>query len=181
MVRRTLVAVLLGVLVAPATASASACTKAWDGGAGTTRFSDADNWAGNTLPTATDHICVSVATSDSELEVDGEPTVRVIDSAEPLRITGTLTVTDAGGTVDADEVGGHRQAHRRGVPVADRWLRAAGRDGRGIRVGDHGRRREQRGGVGCGAGLVGGGFVGVDVRASRSRVMTARGSSTGAR
>ncbi len=93
--RRALVLVALAAGLAPASASASsACSRAWDGGAGTLRFSDAANWAGDQLPLASEHVCIAVAASDPVIEVDGAATVRVIDSTEPLKLTGSLTVTD---------------------------------------------------------------------------------------
>lgn len=38
-----------------------AATKSWDGGAGTVNWEDANNWSGNTLPTAADSVIIKNA------------------------------------------------------------------------------------------------------------------------
>lgn len=71
--------------------------KVWDGGAGTTAWATATNWAGDTLPGATDHVCIPAGVSAAEIVFStSNTTVQSLDSRKPLTISsGTLTVGNA--------------------------------------------------------------------------------------
>src|SRR6266568_2825418 len=96
-------AVIAAVLAFSRPFSATAtptCTRTWTGGAGTTSWSDADNWNPVGLPLSTDHVCIGTgATADHG---SGDDSVQTVQSTGTLVLSGgSLSLTD---TADASNV-----------------------------------------------------------------------------
>ena len=93
--------IALGLVATTGSASAAeSCTlagvKKWDGGAGTTAWSDAANWAGDSLPTTTQHVCIPATAAGTEVVVASSVSVKSIDADKPFKITnGIVTLSDA--------------------------------------------------------------------------------------
>ncbi|HWL33311.1 MAG TPA: hypothetical protein VNP89_06870, partial [Gaiellaceae bacterium] len=82
-----------GLVSAPA--AAPACTRTWDGGAGTTVWSTAANWSPDGVPAATDHVCIPAGAT--VVHSTGSSSVLTIQSAGRLTLSsGTLALTDTG-------------------------------------------------------------------------------------
>ncbi|MBI1325981.1 hypothetical protein GC170_22705, partial [bacterium] len=58
----------------------------WDGGAGTNKWSDAANWSGDRLPTATSEVVIPATAAVSEILVDRDVEIANITSQKPLRL-----------------------------------------------------------------------------------------------
>ncbi len=80
---------------APAGAALPACTKTWIGATGT--WSDATKWSGGTVPTATDHVCITqVGSATVTLDGDGAGVTVAslrVGNPEPGTDTQTLVLT----------------------------------------------------------------------------------------
>ena len=86
-------ALALGVVSAPT--AAPACTRTWDGGAGTTAWSTAANWSPDGIPAATDHVCIPAGST--VVHANANSSVLSLQSAGQLTLSsGTLALTDAG-------------------------------------------------------------------------------------
>jgi hypothetical protein len=72
-------------------------TSTWDGGASTSSWHDAANWSGDTLPQATDHVCIPDTAIAAVGYSSGTTSVLSLESQEALSVTGgSLSFTDSG-------------------------------------------------------------------------------------
>ena len=72
---------------------AAPVARSWTGQGDGIHWTDASNWAGNSLPTASDDVFINVAASNPTIDVSGVQTVRSINSNETLHISGSLSIT----------------------------------------------------------------------------------------
>src|SRR5438270_5354962 len=87
-------AAFLSVGMAPASGP---CTIEWDGGAGTNRFGDAQNWTGDRVPGAADRACIG--TGHPVTFGSGFGSVGAIDSESSFTVSGgQLTIGGVGGS-----------------------------------------------------------------------------------
>src|SRR3954467_5579293 len=97
---------LAGLLAAGAAASgfgsaptsARVCTafatKTWDGGARTSSWSDAANWAPDGVPGSSDRVCIPANTGVTVTVTAGTTSIASLESDGPLRVSGgTLNIT----------------------------------------------------------------------------------------
>jgi hypothetical protein len=89
-------AAVTAIIALQAAAGASAATKTWDGGAGTSSWHTAANWDNDTLPVAGDDIVISVPGPVTVTYSTGSLAVNSITCTNGLTISGgTLTVNGA--------------------------------------------------------------------------------------
>jgi len=87
------VVALAGVARLGSATAAPACTITWDGGGGTTAWATAANWSGDTLPGATDHVCIPAGAT--VVHSTGTTTILSLQSQGALTLSGgTLALTD---------------------------------------------------------------------------------------
>src|SRR3989442_5715413 len=94
------VAGILGALAAAVSVglapAASPCTIEWDGGAGTNRYGDAENWTGDRVPGAGDRACIGAG--HPVIFGSGFASVGAIDSESSFTVSGgQLTIGGNGG------------------------------------------------------------------------------------
>ena len=136
-----LLAATAASLAASVATAAPACTRSWDGGAGTTDWNEAANWDGagdGELPTATDHVCIDAGftvehgsaptTSILSLRSDGD----LVVSGGELLLTDTVNGSEVAAlTQTGGSVGGPGHAHH------PRLVRLVGRDPERLRHDRH--------------------------------------------
>jgi hypothetical protein len=93
LVTLTLVVVAFGVLSASRAMAAPQATKMWDGGAGTSNWSDANNWDDNVVPASGDNVVL-----DNSL-VSGSYTVNLPTGATTVAINRLTITPDTGNTI----------------------------------------------------------------------------------
>ncbi len=114
-----LVPILLALALGRGSAHAQAsCTISWDGGGDAASWNDANNWNTNTLPGATDDVCIIVAGSVTVTHASGDTTIDslysdhavtlsggVLSVAAPSEIRGLFTISGGiltgGGAIEA--------------------------------------------------------------------------------
>ncbi len=68
----------------------------WDGGAGTSNWTDANNWSTNSLPTAADDVTINVATNPTILLAGANAVINSLATDESLNLnSGTLSLAAA--------------------------------------------------------------------------------------
>jgi len=75
-------------------------TKFWDGGTGTPNWNDADNWTGNTLPTASDDVYLDIAGTNTITSTQAV-SIRSLTTNEPLTIAGGTFAIAQASTINA--------------------------------------------------------------------------------
>lgn len=92
---------LAAVAMLGAASVSAQTTRTWDGGGSTESYFEADNWSGNTVPTAVDNIVFN-ATSSKICRMDASVTVNNITVAAAY--SGSIHLTDSGTTLTANNI-----------------------------------------------------------------------------
>src|SRR5207302_692971 len=100
-VAAALVVAALGSSTASAATDPGGCTLRWDGGGGSTFWSNPANWSPDRLPDAPDTVCIG-AGAKAEI-ISGFFTIGALRSEAPLTLTGgNVRITGAAGSSSVD-------------------------------------------------------------------------------